>query len=71
MNEKIENFARQEIKNGLSKLPESNQLMFKRMYNKGNLNTDINEVVDNMPEEKLDWALQQVERTLNNLQNRN
>ena len=39
-------------------------MMFKRMYAKGNLDMNINDVVDNMPEEKLDWAMQQVERTL-------
>lgn len=29
------------------------------------LNTPINDVVDKMPEDKLDWAMQQVQRTIN------
>jgi hypothetical protein len=35
------------------------------MYSNDNLEMDINDVVDKMDEEKLDWAMQQVERTLN------
>lgn len=64
MNETLKNFAREELKKGLSKLPESWQLRFKQMYSPKNLNADINDVVDNMPEDKLDWAMQQVERSL-------
>lgn len=64
MNEKLKDFAREELKKGLSKLPESWQLRFKQMYSHGNLDADINDVVDNMPEEKLDWAMEQVERSL-------
>ena len=64
MNETLKNFGREELKKGLSKLPESWQLRFKQMYSHKNLNADINDVVDNMPEDKLDWAMQQVERSL-------
>ena len=64
MNEQIQGFARNELKAGLSKLPESNQLIFKRMYSHKNLDADINDVVDSMPADKLDWAMQQVQRSL-------
>ena len=64
MIEKIQNYARQEIKEGLAKLPESNQRLFKQMYAGGHLDKDINQVVDDMAEEKLNHALRQVENTL-------
>ena len=68
MNKQLQEFARAAIKEGLSKLPESNQLIFKRMYSHGNLGLAINEVVDRVPEDKLDWAIQQVQRSVNKLQ---
>ena len=65
MNNELQVFARQQLKDGLSKLPESNHMIFKLMYSPNNLDIDINEVVDIMPEDKLDWAMQQVQRTIN------
>lgn len=65
MNDKLETFARNELKEGLSKLPEKSQRLFKQMYANGNLEMDINDCVDSMPSDKLDWAMQQVERTIN------
>lgn len=67
MNNTVSNFTREEIKQGLKQLPESWQLMFKRMYSHDNLDCDIEIVVDNMPDEKLDWALTQVENSLSKL----
>lgn len=64
MNSQIEQFARQSLKDGLAKLEEPNRVIFKRMYANRNLGLPINEVVDNMPQEKLDWAMQQVQRSL-------
>jgi len=64
MNNQIQDFARQTLKDGLANLPESNCMLFKRMYPHENLDATIEEVVDNMPEEKLDWAMQQVQRSL-------
>ena len=67
MNEQLKAFARRALKEGLAQLPESNRLLFKRMYSHKNLEADINDVVDGMPEEKLDWAMQQVERSLDKI----
>ncbi len=67
MNKQLQDFARSEIKKGLAKLPESNHLLFKRMYSHENLDLPINDVVDKMEYERLDWALQQVERSVNKL----
>ncbi len=64
MNNQLQNYARTELKSSLKLCNEKEQHMFKRMYSHKNLKLPINEVVDRMPEEKLDWAMQQVERTL-------
>lgn len=65
MNESLQNHARKELKDGLSKLPENHQNMFKRMYS--SVNTSINDVVDSMDEDKLDWAMQQVQRSIDKI----
>jgi hypothetical protein len=76
MNDTLQKFARQQLKEGLARLPESSHIMFKRMYAgtgtgkqegmclPGDLDRDINEVVDAMPAERLDWAMQQIERSI-------
>lgn len=64
MNNQIQEFARQTLKDGLAQLPERNRMLFKRMYSHKNLDININAVVDKMPEDKLDWAMQQVQRSL-------
>jgi hypothetical protein len=66
MNAILQEFARNFIKDGLAKLPEPNQDMFKRMY--GNLDSSINDVVEAMPEDKLDWAMVQVDNTLKSVE---
>jgi len=66
MNNAIQEFARTQLKEMLGKCTEAQQILFKRMYSHNNLSLDIGEVVDNMPEEKLDWAMQQCQRTLKN-----
>jgi len=64
MNDTLQEFARQDLKDGLGECNEQQQLLFKRMYSHKNLDASINDVVDNMPVEKLDWAMQQVSKTL-------
>ena len=64
MNEAIQEFARIQLKEMLAKCTEAQQLMFKRMYSHTDLDLDIESVVDNMPEEKLDWAMRQCQQTL-------
>lgn len=64
MNNELQEFARKSILEGLNKLKEDCHLLFKRMYSHKNLEAPIEEVVANIPEEKLDWAMQQVERSL-------
>lgn len=64
MNQTLQDFARQELKAGLAKLPESHHNLFKRMYSHKNLSLPINEVVDKMDVSKLDWAMTQVKNGL-------
>lgn len=64
MNEQLQQFARQQLKDGLSKLEEKHHLLFKRMYSHTDLEKGINQVVDDMPESNLDLAMNQVRRTL-------
>lgn len=64
MNEELQNFARQQLKTKLAKCTEAEQMVFKYMYSPNNITTDIIAVVDNMSVDKLDWAMQQVSRTL-------
>lgn len=65
MNQSLESYARAELKKSLALCTEPQQLMFKRMYAHNDLDRPISDVVDFMPAEKLEWALSQVERTLN------
>ena len=67
MNNQLQEFARQSLKDGLVKLPENWQMMFKRMYSPNNLETDLNDVIDNIPDDKLDWAMQQVQKSIEKL----
>lgn len=64
MNSTLNALGRNYLKELLSKLPEANHLLFKRMYSHKNLELPINEVVDNMPDDKVDWAVTQCENTL-------
>jgi len=66
MNSTLETIARNLLKEQLATCTDTQQLMFKRMYNHLVPETPINEVVDYMDDSKLDRALDQVERTVNN-----
>ena len=64
MNDQLVKFAKSMIKLGLKECSSDQHLIFKRMYSHLDLTKDINEVVDSIPDEKLDWAMQQIQRTL-------
>ena len=77
MNTALQEFARQTLKDGLGRLPAGSQRIFKLMYGRGAYvrgepartveeteSLTIHQVVDEMAADKLDWAMQQVERTL-------
>lgn len=67
MNNSVQDFVRNQLKSGLAKLPENWLFTFKRMYSHDNLEATIDEIVDNLQEDKLDWALTQVENSLKKL----
>lgn len=52
------------LKGLLVQCTEGQQMMFKRMYSHKNLNLPINEAVDKMDPDKIDWAISQCERTV-------
>ena len=55
MNNELQTFARDNLKKkDLAQCTDEQQLFFKRMYSHKNLKADINNIVDNMPEDKLD-----------------
>ena len=64
MNKILADFARQNIKEGLAKCTSKQVMFFKRMYSHENLEAEIESVVDGMSDEKLDWAMQQIQRQL-------
>jgi hypothetical protein len=71
MNDTLQQFARQTLKDDLALLPEANHRIFKLMYGRNNGKRTVEEaealpidtVVDAIPAEKLDWAMQQVKNT--------
>ena len=64
MNEQMQRYARNTTKEGLSRCTSAEQLIFKRMHSPDALDLPINEVVDKIEPEKLDWAMQQILNTL-------
>jgi hypothetical protein len=64
MNNMLSQYARLQLKDGLSRCTEPQQVLFKRMYCHEHLDWSIEKCVDNMPEDSLDWAMQQVQNTL-------
>jgi len=63
-NSTIETFTRETMKTEIAKLGESQQLLFKRMYSHTDMDKDINDVIDQIPIDKLSWALTQVENSV-------
>ena len=72
MNNQLQSFARQTLLDGLASLPEDWLRTFNLMYGMDDGRRTVEDatampieaVVAEIPEEKLDWAMQQVERSL-------
>lgn len=64
MNTTIKNIAKKILKELLIECTDEQQLIFKRMYSHKNLELSINEAVDQMADNEIDWAMTQVERTV-------
>jgi len=67
-NETIKNAAKEMLKELLSECTEGQQLIFKRMYCHKNIDLPINDAVDQMDDDKIDWAMTQVERSVDKIQ---
>lgn len=65
MNQQLQKFARESIISGLRQLPVAHVNLFKRMYSRRDESVD--DIVKHIPEDKLDWAMEQVRRTLENI----
>jgi hypothetical protein len=66
-NKTLIEFAQNQILSGLQQLPNEWIHRFKQMYSHRNLEKSIEKIVRDMPNEKLDWALSQVERSVEKL----
>lgn len=64
MNTTIKNIVKKILKELLIECTDEQQLIFKRMYSHKNLELSINEAVDQMADNEIDWAMTQVERTV-------
>lgn len=72
MNQQLQDFARNYLKTNIATLPAENQRVFKLMYGRNGgkrsvedaTEMDVAAVVDEMPADSLDWAMQQVQRTV-------
>lgn len=64
MNKRLAKFAREDLKKNLSKCTEEENKVFQKMY--GDPSESIQETISNMPDDKLSWAMTQVDNTLKN-----
>lgn len=64
MNDVLQDYARQVLIDGLLTCTPDQQMIFKRMYSHKNLEASIEEVVAGMKDTQLDWAMQQVAKTV-------
>lgn len=63
MNEVLQKYARSKIMIGLTRLNDKQRQLFKHMYSPNDLSKPIDDVVRDMPSDRLDWAMQQVANT--------
>ena len=64
MNQELQDFGRKKLKEGLKKLTERQQGLFMQMYAFGSREKSIEIIVDNMHDEQIDWAMTQVQNTI-------
>jgi len=62
--QRIDKFKRDILKELLQECTESQHMNFKRMYSHKALDIPINEAVDKMADDKIDWAICQCETTV-------
>jgi len=55
---------RLKLKQLLGSLPESNIIVFKHMYSHKDLTKDINSIIDELPDSRIRWCINQCENTV-------
>ena len=72
MNHILEETAREYLRTNLVKMPEGWQFVFRMMYGRKNGKRSVEDTVamdiNEVPREKLDWAMQQSENSLKKLE---
>ena len=66
MNKELETYTRKRIKELIEECQESQKIVFKRCFSFNDLTLDLDTIVKNIPEEKLDHALSLCQRTVEN-----
>ena len=61
---KLEQDRRDALFNLCDQCTESQKTLFKRMYSHKDLEKEIRSIINDMPYDKLDWAIQQCESTV-------
>ena len=61
---KIKAYRRQILIDLYNQCTEPQQMIFKRMYSHKNLELGINDIINKMPDDKIDWSIQQCEKTV-------
>jgi hypothetical protein len=64
MNPELEAYAREYIRINIKKLKDEHIHIFKKMYSSNNLEANIDNVINNMTKDKLNWAMQQITNSL-------
>jgi hypothetical protein len=67
MNKYLEQDACCFLKEKLAKLDENNHCTFRLMYSPKKLDRPINDVIDSIPNDRLDWAMIQVQNSVNKI----
>lgn len=64
MNPELVEYAREYIRINIKKLKDEHIMRFKKMYSHHNLAAHIDDVVNNMEIDKLNWGMQQITNSL-------
>lgn len=64
MNKKVQELIRGDIKSNIGLLSEEQELVFRKLHAGGNTMASIYDIIDNIPADKLESAMDLVDRTL-------
>lgn len=64
MSSPLSTLGKDKLKELLPQCTEAQQVMFKRMYSHKDLEKPINDIIDELPDDRINLALTQVENTI-------